>query len=223
MPEDLNWDLWPGPLPDDIHFNKELNPPISLNPPKDERMWGGWRWHKEMGGGFTTDWGAHMFDISQWGLGVDRNGPVEAAPIGDGSEFMKFKYTDGVVLTSEKFDTKGTKGVKFQGDKGWIEVSRWHFKASDDLLLPLDYGVKDDTPYETKIPHQINFIEAVRSRLGPAGPVEIGHSSCTMCTIGNIACELGRPVNWDPVLVSFGKDNEASKLMHYNYRKPWEL
>jgi predicted dehydrogenase len=223
VPEDLNWDLWLGPLSGDIHFNKELNPPISINPPKDETFWGGWRWYKEMGGGFTTDWGAHMFDIAQWGLGMDRNGPVEAAPIGDGSEFMQFKYANGVVLTSEKFDEKKTKGVKFHGDKGWLEVSRGHFLASDDLLLPPQTGEVDDTPYETKIPHQINFIEAVKNRVDPIVPVEIGHSSCTMCTIGNIACDLGRPVQWDPKAQSFGNDEAAAKMMHYNYRDPWKL
>ena len=223
VPEDLNWDLWLGPLPGDIHFNKELNPPISLDPVKDETIWGAWRWYKEMGGGFTTDWGAHMYDIAQWGLGMDRNGPVEASPIGDGTEFMKYKYANGVVLTSEPFDDKMTKGVKFQGDKGWLEVSRGHYKASDDSLLPPSSGEKDDTPYETKIPHQINFIESVRSRLDPAVPVEIGHSSCVMCTVGNIACDLGRPVKWDPIAESFGKDKEAAKLTHYEYRNPWKL
>ncbi len=224
VPEDLNWDLWLGPLSGNIHFNKELNPPISLNPPKDEEFWGGWRWYKEMGGGFTTDWGAHMFDIAQWGLGMDRNGPVEAAPIGDGSEFMKFTYGNGVVLTSEAFDEQLTKGVKFHGDKGWLEVSRGHFLASDNSLLPPESAdAEDDTPYETKIPHQINFIEAVKNRIDPVVPVEIGHSSCTVCTIGNIACELGRPVKWDPVAQSFGNDEEAVKMMHYKYREPWKL
>lgn len=224
VPEDLDWNMWLGPLPSNIHYNKELDPPISLNPPQDETMWGAWRWYKEMGGGFTTDWGAHMFDIAQWGLGMDRNGPVEAAPIGDGTEFMKFTYANGVVMTSEAFDEKLTKGVKFFGDKGWLEVSRGHFLASDDSWLPADYGkTDDDTPYETKIPHQINFIEAVRKRVDPVVPVEIGHSSCTVCTIGNIACDLGRPVIWDPKAQSFGNDEEAVKKMHYNYREPWKL
>jgi len=88
LPADLNWDLWLGPLPETIHYNNELNPPISLDPPKNEEFWGGWRWYKEMGGGFTTDWGAHMFDIAQWGLGMDKNGPVEISPIGDATEFI---------------------------------------------------------------------------------------------------------------------------------------
>lgn len=226
IPEDLNWDLWLGPLPGDIHFNNELNPPISLDPVEHEKMWGAWRWYKEMGGGFTTDWGAHMFDIAQWGLGMDRNGPVEISPIGDGTEFMMFKYADGVVMTSEPFDEKMTKGVKFWGKDGWIEVSRGHYKASDDSLLPpKSEDAKDDTPYETKIPHQINFIEAVQNRIDPVVPVEIGHSSCTVCTLGNIACDLGRTIKWDPVSESFidDEDGEATAKLHYRYREGWSL
>lgn len=226
LPEDLNWDLWLGPLSESIHYNKELNPPISLDPPKDEEIWGGWRWYKEMGGGFTTDWGAHMFDIAQWGLGMDGSGPVEAAPIGDGSEFMYFTYKNGVILTSEPFNEQLTKGVKFLGDKGWIEVSREHYLASDDSLLPQQAGEGDDaTPYETRGAHHQNFIDAVRKRVDPIVPVETGHSSCTVCTLGNIACELGHPIKWDPASQSFLDDAEgaASAMLHYKYREPYSL
>ncbi len=57
IPADLNWDLWMGPLKADIHFHNDLNPPISLDPPQNEQVWGAWRWYKETGGGLTTDWG----------------------------------------------------------------------------------------------------------------------------------------------------------------------
>ena len=135
IPADLNWDMWLGSLPMPIHFNNQLDPPISLDPEEDEKIWGAWRWYKEMGGGFTTDWGAHMFDIAQWGLGMDRNGPVEISPIGDGTEYMTFKYASGTVMTSEPFNTEMTKGVKFWGDNGWIEVARGFFNASDKAFI----------------------------------------------------------------------------------------
>ena len=226
IPADLNWDLWLTSLPGNIHFNNELNPPISLDPVEHEKIWGAWRWYKEMGGGFTTDWGAHMFDIAQWGLGMDRSGPVEISPIGDGTEFMMFTYADGVVMTSEPFDEGKTKGVKFTGDKGWLEVSRGHYKASDDSLLPPKSAETDDSvPYETKIPHQINFIEAVKNRVDPIVPVEIGHSSCTVCTLGNIACDLGRTIKWDPETETFIDDEsgDATAKLHYQYRDGWKL
>jgi len=226
IPADLNWDLWLGPLPASIHFNNQLNPPISLDPEKNEEIWGAWRWYKEMGGGFTTDWGAHMFDIAQWGLGMDLNGPVEISPIGDGTEFMSFKYATGTIMTSEPFDEKLTKGVKFWGDNGWIEVARGYFKTSDPKFdPPASVTAADDGPYETRIPHQLNFIECVRSRQDPVVPVEIGHSSCTVCTLGNIACDLKRTLKWDPTTETFidDVDGEATKRLHYEYRSPWTL
>jgi len=224
IPADLNWDLWLGPLPQNIHYNHELNPPISLDPPKDEDIWGAWRWYKEMGGGFTTDWGAHMFDVAQWGLGMDGSGPVEISPIGDGTEFMSFTYANGVVMTSEPFDEKLTKGVKFWGKDGWIEVARGYFNASDPKFMP-EKKEEQEGPYETKIPHQINFIEAVQQRKDPVVPVETGHSSCTVCTLGNIACELKRTIKWDPATQTFvdDADGAATKMMHYEYRTGWKL
>jgi len=226
LPADLNWDLWLGPLPGSIHYNSQLNPPITLDPPQDEKIWGAWRWYKEMGGGFTTDWGAHMFDIAQWGLGMDKSGPVEISPIGDGTEFMKFVYANGVVMTSEPFDEKLTKGVKFVGETGWIEVARGYFNASDPKLYPAEPVAEDpNVPYETKIPHQANFIDAVKHHHDPVVPVEIGHSSCTVCTLGNIACELKRTIKWDPATETFvdDADGAATRLMHYEYRSPWKL
>jgi len=225
LPADLNWDLWLGSLPMPIHFNNQLNPPISLDPPKDEDIWGAWRWYSEMGGGFTTDWGAHMFDIAQWALGMDKSGPVEISPIGDGSEFIQWKYANGVVMSSEPFDEKLTKGVKFIGENGWIEVSRGYFNASDPSFNPPASATANDGPYETRIPHQVNFIEAVKSRKDPVVPVEVGHSSCTVCTLGNIACALKRTIKWNPETETFVDDTDgaATKLMHYEYRTGYKL
>jgi predicted dehydrogenase len=225
VPSDLNWDMWLGSLNVPIHYNHELNPPISLDPPKDEDIWGAWRWYKEMGGGFTTDWGAHMFDIVQWALGKDRSGPVEISPVG--KEFIKYVYADGVTMTSEPFDKELTKGVRFEGSNGWIEVWRGNFRASDPKFMPPESALKEDpnVPYETRIPHQKNFIDAVQNRVDPVVPVEVGHSSCTMCTLGNIAVFLKRTIKWNPDNQTFvdDKDGEAAKYLHYEYRQGYSL
>lgn len=226
VPEGLNWDLWLGPLPETIHYNPELNPPISIEPKRDEEFWAGWRWYRETGGGFTTDWGAHMFDVAQWGLGMDGNGPVEISPLGDGSEYIKWVYSAGTVMTSEPFNEKYTKGVKFWGEKGWIEVSREHFSASDPAFNPPPAAAgEQEGPYETKIPHQLDFIDAVRKRTDPVVPVETGHSTCTVCTLGNIAVLLNRTLKWDPATESFidDADGAAAAMLHYRYRDPFKL
>ena len=138
---------------------------------------------------------------------------------------MSFKYATGTVMTSEPFNEKLTKGVKFWGEKGWIEVARGFFNASDPVFNAPETSAPEG-PYETRIPHQVNFIESVRTRQDPVVPVEIGHSSCVVCTLGNIACDLKRTVRWDPATETFtggDEDGAATKLMHYEYRSPWKL
>ncbi|HSI78410.1 MAG TPA: Gfo/Idh/MocA family oxidoreductase [Lunatimonas sp.] len=223
IPSGLNWDMWLGPLNADIHYNHELNPPISLNPPENEKMWGAWRWYKETGGGLTTDWGAHMFDIAQWAIGMDRNGPIEIIPAGyQDTNFLTFKYANGVVVTEQPFDEKESRGCKFFGADGWIEVTRSSYNASDPSLYPVLADEKDLTGGGGRA-HHIDFIESVRRRKDPIAPVEIGHSTCVTCTLGNIAYELMRPVKWDPINEKFVNDAEAEQHMHRSYRPGYRL
>ncbi len=223
VPNDLNWDLWLGPNPY-VHYNHELNPPISLDPPRDEDIWGAWRWYKEMGGGFTTDWGAHMFDIVQWALDKDNSGPRRIIPAGyEDYEFLTYDYGDGTIMTEEPFDEAMTKGIKFLGTEGWIEVSRGHYDASSPELMPPIDEREVAPAYEIGIPHLVDFIESVRERRDPVAPVEVGHRTATTCTLGNIAYELMRPVDWDPVAESFVDDPEAEQHYHRDYREGYSL
>lgn len=220
IPSDLNWDLWLGPLHAAIHFNNDLNPPISLDPPENEKVWGAWRWYKETGGGLTTDWGAHMFDITQWAIGMDRRGPVEIIPAGyKDTQYLTFKYDNGVVVTEQPYDDKETKGCKFFGSDGWIEVSRGQYNASDPSLFPEE----KEGAGSSNVAHYIDFIESVRRRKDPIAPVEVGHSTCVTCTLGNIAYELKRPIRWNPDTQTFVKDKKATKLLHREYRNGYQL
>ena len=166
-----------------------------------------------------------MFDIAQWAIGMDKSGPVEIIPAGyEATEFLTFIYENGVVMTEEPFNEQMTKGVKFWGDKGWIEISRDHYIASDDSLLPTTIETTEGA-YETQIPHLTNFIESVKNRTEPVVPVEIGHSSCVVCTLGNIAYDLGRPIKWNPATETFVDDPEAdaNRLFHKTYANGYSL
>lgn len=215
VPQGLDWQAWLGPLPY-MHFNENLNPPITLDPAQDEKLWGAWRWFKETGGGYMTDWGAHMFDIAQWGLGMDRSGPVKVTP-GTDSSPLTYKYANGAEMVVGPFDD-GRQGVKFIGDKGWIKVSRGQFDSSDKSLIP-----DMDRSRPEYSPHYYDFIDSVLKRKDPIVPVEVGHSTCVICTIGNIANELGRPLNWDPEKQNFPHDWEAQSRLHYNYENGYSL
>ncbi|MFC2089315.1 Gfo/Idh/MocA family protein [Bacteroidota bacterium] len=219
LPEDLNWEMWLGPNPY-LHYNELLNPSISLDPPEDEKFWGAWRWYKETGGGLMTDWGAHMFDIAQWGLGMDNSGPVKIIPGGfEGAEHLKYIYANGIEVENKPFDGE-TRGVKFWGSEGWIEVSRDKFVASDDSLKPAE--VDSDIPYEARRPHHKNFIESVKAHVDPEVPVETGHRTNTVCVLGNVAHEMGRPIEWNPETETF-KDDEAAAFMTRYYNNGYTL
>lgn len=215
IPAGLDWKTWLGPLPA-LHYNEKLNPPISLDPEQNEKLWGAWRSYKETGGGYMTDWGAHMFDIAQWGLGMDRSGPIKVIPANDGKP-LTYQYANGVEMVVGAFDGN-RQGVQFIGEEGWIKVSRGNFDSSDKSIKPTMELPKLGYP-----PHYWDFIDSVIKRKDPIVPVEVGHSTCVVCTIGNIAAELGRPLDWDPATQTFPNDWEASSKMHYNYENGYKL
>lgn len=220
LPEDLNWEMWLGPNPY-VHFNDVLNPPITLDPPQDEKMWGAWRWYKETGGGLMTDWGAHMFDIAQWGLGMDQSGPVKAIPGGfEDNEYLKYIYANGLEMEVKAFNGN-TRGVKFWGSDGWIEISRDAFNASDEALKP--QMEETDVPYEARAGHHKNFIDSVKAHKDPVVPVEIGHRTNSVCVIGNVSHFLGRPVDWDPKAENFKGDSEANAYLTREYNNGYTL
>ena len=154
-----------------------------------------------------------MFDIGQWGLERDNSGPVKIIPPGyQDHDHLTFIYDDGTVMSDRPWDEKKSKGVKFWGTEGWLEVTRNFFASSDPKFALASVGDSSG------IAHELNFIEALRSRKEPLVPVETGHRTCTVCTLGNIAMELKRPLKWNPQTESFVDDAKASAHLHRPYR-----
>ena len=139
VPANLNFNQWLGPLNDPkIHYHPDLCPPVSLDPPEDEKLWGAWRWYQETGNGYPADWGAHMYDIAQAALGMDGSGPVEYIPQGyKGTEYATMKYANGILMYDHPYreDQPDAKGIQFIGDKGWLKVARGYIEASDKSIL----------------------------------------------------------------------------------------
>ena len=113
--EGLDWDRWLGPAPWQPYNSERCSGDFS----------GGWRHVRDYSGGMTTDWGAHHFDIAQWGLGMDGTGPVEIIPppkrYGPG---LTYRYANGVIMTRGEAN-----GVLFTGTDGRVEVNRGYLKT----------------------------------------------------------------------------------------------
>jgi predicted dehydrogenase len=212
VPPWLDYNMWLGP----VRWQ-----------PFNEGFVGGWMAYRDCSGGEMTNWGAHHFDIAQWGLGTDGTGPVEIfAPDGREHRVLTYRYANGVVVTRDperlQREAGVDNGVLFVGTEGKVAVWRYAVKTWPDALVKVRLGVNDLHLYESKN-HQDNFLECVRSRHQPVTNMDIGCGSITVCHLGTIAYELGRRLQWDPESERFVWDDEANRLLSRPMRSPWHL
>mgnify|MGYP001818313775 CR=1 FL=1 len=193
IPAEINWDHWCGPAPL-LNYNHRLAP--SKN---NVDFWPDWRLYREVGGGILADWGAHMFDIAQWGLGMDHSGPVTFNPPKgrNAKRGMQMFYANGVEMVHEDFG-RGW-GVRFIGSKGTIDISRDYFESNPKELMKIKDEDISMPLYRVKKDHYQDWLDSIKSREQPICNVEIGHRSATVCNIANIGYQLGRSLTWDPI------------------------
>lgn len=225
LPAGVNWDAWLGPNTVSRPYNSVLLPT-----PKDT-FWGQWRGIDEFGGGGMTDWGAHMFDIAQWALNMDNSGPVELTPptraeASDGSgKGLVYRYANGVVMNHQPVD--GKQYCHFIGTEGEVKVARGELTTTPATLKDKVIGDGERSgashPVYFSDNHYKDFLDAIRSRKNPICDVEVGHRTATVCTIGNIAYRLKRPLRWNPSAEKFEKDAEANQLLNRPMRKEWAV
>jgi predicted dehydrogenase len=208
QPDWLDWNMWLGPAP--------WRPYTSKIAP------GGWMAYRDYSGGEMTNWGAHMFDVAQWAMGMDESGPVEIIPP-DGKDYpvLTYKYANGTIMMRDKI-SKEVPGVLFTGTEGKIEVSRDHLATWPQTLLRQKIGPNEIHLYESTN-HPDNFLECIRTRNRPASDAEVGCRSITVCHLGNIAYWLNRPLRWDPKEEKFVSDPDADKMKSRPMRAPWRL
>jgi len=235
MEPGLDWDLWIGPAP--------LRPYNSVLSPRGlHDHFPQWRKYREYGGGGVTDWGAHHFDIAQWGLGMDQSGPVEIIPPKDYAKAdhgVRFRYASGVEMTHVSEN-----GVTFTGTAGKVYVNRGKFSLTVDGVQKAKFtDSKTDKPalaaqldavekefladpllrlYQST-DHKADFLTCIRSRKRPITDVEVGARSVTVCHLANLAYRHGQKLWWDPNTETFAAGTGNPKWLGVNYSAPWKL
>ena len=236
IPQGLDWYMWCGPAdPPDFNFviwDNSSNPSwVSIQP---------------FSGGEMTDWGAHGYDMAQWGLGMDESGPVEVWTEGEPFKSMIstpekpggrhrgpsgpkviMKYPGDVIM--ELSGGPGHSGVRFIGEKGSIDVTRGRVSASSPELIA---GPLDDAKvrlYRSEN-HADNWLQCIKERRDPIAHAEVGHRSVTVCHLANIARwvsevtgETGQKLQWDAQEERFTNSEEANKFLERTWRKGYEL
>jgi hypothetical protein len=91
--------------------------------------------YKPWSGGNMTSWGTHGLDIIQWGLGMDRSGPVEVESLDAGLTCpLVYRYASGVIV---KLDEAPQGGVVLFREKGKVTVA-WGIARYDPPELGKD-------------------------------------------------------------------------------------
>ncbi|MBS0210220.1 MAG: Gfo/Idh/MocA family oxidoreductase [Planctomycetes bacterium] len=230
IPNGFDYEMWLGPAPE-VPFHAE-------------RCFFRWRYILDYSNGQTTNFGAHTNDIAQWALGFDGTTPVEFEDAG--SEFLppgslfttasktafRARYATGLELLCE---TRKSSGTKFEGTEGALEITlggslkTYPENLKDSVIGPNEIHLPMSNPEhhvhvrnDVDTDHAANFLAAVKSRRDPIQPVETGHSTASLCILGNAAQVLKRKFTWDPALER-SSDSEVNAFLSRPLRAPWTL
>ena len=188
-----------------------------------------WRLNWDTSAGPVADMGPHYCEFAQWARGDETTGPVEyegAAEFRSEHQFnnvpyfvdIRARYADGTRLL---IDSK-PKGVRFDGDKGWIQLFDEGGVAADPKTVL--QGIKPpESNWKLMAPHIRNFVECVRSRKPTVSNPEVAQRAHTIVHCTNLAARLGRKLRWDPETELFIGDDEANNMLVRAMRAPWTV
>lgn len=220
----LDWTMWLGPSPQRAYNSV-------LSPRGVHKHFPDWRKYREYGGGGVTDWGAHHFDIAQWGLGMDESGPLEIIPATqpNAQHGVRLKYAGDIEVLH-----KENNGVWFYGTEGTLYVNRGKFELSTggkqiaSSTKDLD-TVSRDLLSDAKVKlynstdHKADWLGAIKSRQMPICDVEVGARSVTVCHLVNLAYYHGQRMKWDPATNEFTGGTGRKEWLDIAQRAPWKV
>ena len=239
IPKNLNYEAWLGSTPYVYYTEKRVHPQNDYSRP-------GWLRMEQFGAGMITGWGAHHVDCAHWAMDTEYTGPIE---VSGHANFPKtglwnvhgLFQTEGIYANGVKMiiSNEIPNGIKFEGTKGWIFVTRGNYRASssdpvtssanekaltasDNKIITSVIGENEIQLYKSEEQHG-NWLDCIQSRLQPISPVEVGHRSCSTCLIHHIAMKLEHKVYWDPMNERFINDDAANSLLNRPHRFPYEV
>lgn len=236
VPPNLNYEMWLGCTPHVPYTEKRVHPQNSIS----DRP--GWLRIESYCLGMITGWGSHHVDIAHWGMDTELTGPLEAEAKAEfpkkglwnvhGPYHIEMKYANGVTMV---IDNNFENGVRFEGEKGWIFVSRGSakvtasdpttgnskaFAASDPKILQSEIGPNELHMHASK-DHHLDWLTSIQTRKPCATSPEQAHRSTSACEIGWVAMRLGRKLRWDPVKEEFLNDDQANAMRSRPQRAPY--
>ena len=206
-PDVVDWNMWLGPAP--------------WRPYHEDYCRGRWRGYYDFDSGATLlDWGAHTVDLCQWAGQKDDTMPIEYIPTGKNITAI---YADGLKVImhflATPFDRRpgwfqhlSTCPVRFEGERGWIEVGdSGGAEVSSSLKSELENAPEQVNGLGVAT-HSRNFLDCVKNRKKTAANETVMRNSHVACHAAAISWMLNRKLKFDPAKESFIDDQEANGL-----------
>lgn len=231
VPDWLDWPMWVGPAPFRPYNKRFHSNPIPGVVP--------WAFCEDFGAASITWHHSHSADVVQYGLGVERSGPVEIIHPATGRfPTLTFRYESGTLLHlvydwgQVKRDYKavpadarleGNFGGVFVGERGWITSMTGGGPIEGgppEIFEEMGMANRQLTGGNN---HHSNWLECIRTRGRTSTDEEIGHRTASVGHLAHIAFKLGRSLKWDPAKETFPDDPQANRLRSRAMREPWRM
>jgi predicted dehydrogenase len=225
-PPELDYDMWVGPA--------------RWLPYNAKHTHGSFRWLIDFGGGQIRDRGAHIMSIASWIMDADATGPVSVECTGEPPHDGMYDTAVTMEVTYQFRNPNWTLvwaqpgvastvldaryGAIYWGDSGNLTVTYGDGPSTRTEQRAIDYSAQCRCSGVFRSPgHSANFEDCIRTREKPVMHIEAGHRVASLCVLGNIAFQLQRKLEWDPVNERFRNDDEANRLLSRPGRGPWNL
>lgn len=237
VPKDLNYEMWLGSTPEVPYTEIGVHPQKGYSRP-------GWLRLEQYGAGMITGWGQHHYDSAAWGMDTEYTGPISVEAVAQfpksglwnvhGDFMVKQEYENGITTyTSGGF----TNGIRYEGEDGWIFVSRGNYvasasdpvdqansakalDASDPAILRSVIKENEIHLYKSDEQHG-NWLDCIKTRKQPISPIEIGHRACSVCLVSHIAMKIPGVLKWDPKKEKFIDNDQANSMLSRPQRAPY--
>ncbi len=227
-PEGLDWDMWLGPRPA-RSYQKNITPYFFRY----------WKQYSSQ----LSNMGSHYLDVIRWCL--DERAPASVCALGgrfavnddrtipdtmevvwqmgSGSlaTFGQYEACKNPVLSRGAMEMRGADGTLCIDNAGSFKIIPEHGGQFQEPGPRMEAMEEKEPDRQMDLRHTRNFLDCVKSRKHPTADVEIGHRSTTFCLLANISLATRSRLEWDAEREVVVGNDEANKLLDYEYREPW--
>ena len=222
-PEGVDYDMWLGPAP-----ARPFNP---------NRFHFNFRWFWDYAGGLMTDWGVHLLNVCQWGMGYEMPKRVSSTggkfALDDNSETPDtqaalYEFKDYMLIFEHQMvgglgPGGQPHGMLFCGTEGTVIIRESGWELIPEPKKKSLEPIKKENTADARPAHVRNFLDCMRTREAPIMNFEVGHFVSTVAHLGNLALRTGAEVHWDAETERVTNNAEADALVACEYRAPWTL